>query len=398
MKIYLVGGALRDKFLNIPVKDKDFVVVGSSPEEMIKNGFKPIGKDFPVFLHPETKEEYALARTEKKIGVGYHGFKFYTSPQVSLEEDLKRRDLTINAIAQDENGKIYDPYNGQIDIKKRVLRHVSDAFIEDPLRILRAARFSTLDKKFEIHKDTLSLLKKMVSNGELKSLPIERVLEELKKGLAGMYPSKMFYYLCECDALNQIFPGINADKKLDSNFVALGHTLDKKIVNVATEFRILLVLLIPYFSESFIEDENNLLRHLKLSNTQKKVYEALKSEKDNLDNFLTLKLNKKLDCLYRLDFFRRPKITFEILNMLMILSISKNESINLDSSNNFEANQEDFIKGRSKLLQNITKLLEAIIELSNKEKKSFESVMNGDQIKKQIYEDRLLILKKLEAE
>ena len=167
MKIYLVGGALRDKFLNIPVKDKDFVVVGSSPEEMIKNGYKPIGKDFPVFLHPETKEEYALARTEKKIGVGYHGFKFYTSPQVSLEEDLKRRDLTINAIAQDENGKIYDPYNGQIDIKKRVLRHVSDAFIEDPLRILRAARFSTLDKKFEIHKDTLSLLKKMVSNGEL---------------------------------------------------------------------------------------------------------------------------------------------------------------------------------------------------------------------------------------
>jgi len=398
MKIYLVGGALRDKFLNIPVKDKDFVVVGSSPEEMIKNGFKPIGKDFPVFLHPETKEEYALARTEKKIGVGYHGFKFYTSPQVSLEEDLKRRDLTINAIAQDENGKIYDPYNGQIDIKKRVLRHVSDAFIEDPLRILRAARISTLDKKFEIHKDTLSLLKKMVSNGELKSLPIERVLEELKKGLAGMYPSKMFYYLCECDVLNQIFPGINADKKLDSNFVALGHTLDKKIVNVATEFRILLVLLIPYFSESFIEDENNLLRHLKLSNTQKKVYEALKSEKDNLDNFLTLKLNKKLDCLYRLDFFRRPKIIFEILNMLMILSISKNESINLDSSNNFEANQEDFIKGRSKLLQNITKLLEAIIELSTKEKKSFESVMNGDQIKKQIYEDRLLILKKLEAE
>ena len=398
MKIYLVGGALRDKFLNIPVKDKDFVVVGSSPEEMIKNGYKPIGKDFPVFLHPKTKEEYALARTEKKIGVGYHGFKFYTSPQVSLEEDLKRRDLTINAIAQDENGKIYDPYNGQIDIKKRVLRHVSDAFIEDTLRILRAARLSTLDKKFEIHKDTLSLLKKMVSNGELKSLPIERVLEELKKGLAGMYPSKMFYYLCECDVLNQIFPGINADKKLDSNFVALGHTLEKKIVNVATEFRILLVLLIPYFSESFIEDENNLLRHLKLSNTQKKVYEALKSEKDNLDNFLTLKLNKKLDCLYRLDFFRRPKITFEILNMLMILSISKNESINLDSSNNFEANQEDFIKGRSKLLQNITKLLEAIIELSNKEKKSFESVMNGDQIKKQIYEDRLLILKKLEAE
>ena len=184
MKIYLVGGALRDKFLNIPVKDKDFVVVGSSPEEMIKNGFKPIGKDFPVFLHPKTKEEYALARTEKKIGVGYHGFKFYTSPQVSLEEDLKRRDLTINAIAQDENGKIYDPYNGQIDIKKRVLRHVSDAFIEDPLRILRAARFSTLDKKFEIHKDTLSLLKKNGFKWRVKIITNRKSPRRIKKRIS----------------------------------------------------------------------------------------------------------------------------------------------------------------------------------------------------------------------
>jgi tRNA nucleotidyltransferase (CCA-adding enzyme) len=145
MKIYLVGGALRDKFLNIPIKDKDYVVVGGTPEEMVKKGFKPIGKDFPVFIHPDTKDEYALARTEKKIGIGYHGFKFYASPKVNLDEDLKRRDLTINAIAQDEDGNIYDPYNGQIDIKKRILRHVSDAFIEDPLRVLRVARFATLD-------------------------------------------------------------------------------------------------------------------------------------------------------------------------------------------------------------------------------------------------------------
>ena len=160
MKIYLVGGALRNKLLNLPVKDKDYVVVGSTPEQMIQKGFKPIGKDFPVFIHPKTKDEYALARTEKKIGVGYHGFKFYASPEISLEEDLKRRDLTINAIAQDEDGKIYDPYKGQIDIDKRIIRHVSDAFVEDPLRVLRAARFATLDKKFVIHKDTLNLLKK----------------------------------------------------------------------------------------------------------------------------------------------------------------------------------------------------------------------------------------------
>ena len=202
MKIYLVGGALRDKFLNIPIKDKDYVVVGSTPEEMIKKGFKPIGKDFPVFIHPDTKYEYALARTEKKIGIGYHGFKFYASPKVKLDEDLKRRDLTINAIAQDEDGNIYDPYNGQIDIEKRILRHVSDAFIEDPLRVLRVARFATLDEKFVIHKDTLSLLKHMVLNEELKSLAIERVVVELKKGLEGKKPSQMFRCLCECGAVS----------------------------------------------------------------------------------------------------------------------------------------------------------------------------------------------------
>ena len=209
MKIYLVGGALRDKFLNIPIKDKDYVVVGTTPEEMIKKGFKPIGKDFPVFIHPDTKDEYALARTEKKIGIGYHGFKFYASPKVKLDEDLKRRDLTINAIAQDEDGNIYDPYNGQIDIEKRILRHISDAFIEDPLRVLRIARFSTLDEKFVIHKDTLNLLKKMVLNEELKALAIERVVVEIKKGLEGKKPSHMFRCLSECDALNQILPGIN---------------------------------------------------------------------------------------------------------------------------------------------------------------------------------------------
>jgi len=219
MKIYLVGGALRDKFLNIPIKDKDYVVVGSTPEEMVKKGFKPIGKDFPVFIHPDTKDEYALARTEKKIGIGYHGFKFYASPKVNLDEDLKRRDLTINAIAQDEDGNIYDPYNGQIDIEKRILRHVSDAFIEDPLRILRVARFSTLDEKFVIHKDTLNLLKKMVLNEELKSLAIERVVLEIKKGLEGKKPSQMFRCLCECGALNQILPGINPNIKTNSDYV-----------------------------------------------------------------------------------------------------------------------------------------------------------------------------------
>ena len=395
MKIYLVGGALRDKFLNIPVKDKDYVVVGSSPEEMISKGFKPIGKDFPVFLHPKTKEEYALARTEKKTGVGYHGFKFYSSPEVSLEEDLKRRDLTINAIAQDENGKIYDPYDGQTDIKKRILRHVSDAFIEDPLRVLRIARFSTLDKKFEIHKETSNLLKKMVLNNELKSLPKERIIEELKKGLASAYPSKMFSCLCDCGALNQIFPGINPDNENNLGFVELGNNLEKKLVKIAADFKLLLILLLPIFLNKTSNNENELTEQLKLSNIQSKVYRAVKSKKDNLDNFLDLSSEEKLECLNYLDFFRRPSISFEILNILFILNLTKDKLINLKQANNHESDHENFIQSRLKDLKNITQFLENFNDHLNNIKKTIDPAMKPDDIKKLIYTQRLNVLNKL---
>jgi len=395
MKIYLVGGALRDKFLNIPVKDKDYVVVGSSPEEMISKGFKPIGKDFPVFLHPKTKEEYALARTEKKTGVGYHGFKFYSSPEVSLEEDLKRRDLTINAIAQDENGKIYDPYDGLTDIKKRILRHVSDAFIEDPLRVLRIARFSTLDKKFEIHKETSNLLKKMVLNNELKSLPKERIIEELKKGLASAYPSKMFSCLCDCGALNQIFPGINPDNENNLGFVELGNNLEKKLVKIAADFKLLLILLLPIFLNKTSNNENELTEQLKLSNIQSKVYRAVKSKKDNLDNFLDLSSEEKLECLNYFDFFRRPSILFEILNILFILNLTKDKLINLKQANNHESDYENFIQSRLKDLKNITQFLENFNDHLNNIKKTIDPAMKPDDIKKLIHTQRLNVLNKL---
>lgn len=406
MKIYLVGGALRDKFLNIPIKDKDYVVVGGTPEEMVKKGFKPIGKDFPVFIHPDTKDEYALARTEKKIGIGYHGFKFYASPKVNLDEDLKRRDLTINAIAQDEDGNIYDPYNGQIDIEKRILRHVSDAFIEDPLRVLRVARFATLDEKFVIHKDTLNLLKKMVLNEELKSLAIERVVVEIKKGLEGKKPSQMFRCLCECGALNQILPGINPNKKTNSDYVELGLLIEKNIVNISTDNKFLLMLLIPLFTKNFSTNkinysenqEKNLLEHLGLSKSQKKLYESLKSEKENIDNFYSLQPKDKLDCLNRLDFFRRPEITFAILKMLIILNTIKNKSLQSDfSSKDDIKQQDDFEKKQSTLLKKMTDLLNTIIDLSAKKKQSFDSTMDGDQIKMQIYNERLMILERLES-
>lgn len=209
MQTYLVGGAVRDKLLDLPVKDRDWVVVGTTPEQMLEKGFKAVGKDFPVFLHPETKEEYALARTERKSGKGYKGFTFHTSPDVTLEEDLRRRDLTINAIAEDESGNLIDPYGGAADIKQGMLRHVSEAFVEDPLRVLRIARFASRFG-FKIAPETTRLLKEMAQTDELESLVAERVWSETDKALSGKYPARFILVLRACDALVKIFPEIEA--------------------------------------------------------------------------------------------------------------------------------------------------------------------------------------------
>lgn len=211
MKTFLVGGAVRDLLLNIPVTDKDWVVVGETSGTMIKQGFHSVGKDFPVFLHPRTHEEYALARTERKTALGYRGFAINASPEVTLEQDLMRRDLTINAIAQDEKGHIIDPYNGQNDLKNRIFRHVSPAFNEDPVRILRIARFATRYSHlgFTIADETLQLMKQMVRQGETDHLVAERVWTELEKALSEKTPAAFFYTLRECDALATIFPEIN---------------------------------------------------------------------------------------------------------------------------------------------------------------------------------------------
>jgi len=209
MKTYLVGGAVRDKLLGFPVKDRDWVVVGTTPEEMLENGFTAVGKDFPVFLHPETKEEYALARTERKSGKGYKGFTFHTSADVTLEEDLQRRDLTVNAIAEDEEGNLIDPYGGQKDLEEKLLRHVSDAFIEDPLRVLRIARFAaTLG--FKIAPETSRLLKEISATDELEALVPERVWTEFQKALSGKYPARFILVLRSCNALQKLFPEIEA--------------------------------------------------------------------------------------------------------------------------------------------------------------------------------------------
>ena len=209
MKIYLVGGAVRDKLLGLPVKDRDWVVIGATPKKMIEEGFEPIGENFPVFLHPKTKEEYALARTERKSGKGYKGFVFYSSPKVTLEDDLKRRDLTINAIAEDENGELIDPYGGEADLKNGILRHVSPAFVEDPLRVLRIARFAACFG-FKIADETIKLLHIISKSNELDTLTPERVWSEMEKALAGKYPTRFILALRSCNALKILFPEIDA--------------------------------------------------------------------------------------------------------------------------------------------------------------------------------------------
>ncbi len=211
MEIYLVGGAVRDGLLKQAVRDNDWVVTGATPQQMVDLGYKPVGRDFPVFLHPETKEEYALARTEKKSGHGYHGFVFHTSPDVTLEEDLARRDLTINAMAQDSDGNIIDPYGGKDDLKKGLLRHVSDAFIEDPVRLLRIARYAARYAKhgFTIADETQQLLKKIVTSGEVNELVAERVWNEISSALDEETPSVFFLALRQCNALAVLLPEID---------------------------------------------------------------------------------------------------------------------------------------------------------------------------------------------
>jgi len=213
MKIYLVGGAVRDKLLGLPVKERDWVVVGATVNDMLKAGFKQVGKEFPVFLHPKTGEEYALARMERKVKPGYKGFTFDTSPEVTLEDDLIRRDLTINAMAETPEGQLIDPYHGKQDLENKILRHVSSAFAEDPVRILRLGRFLArfAHLGFHVAKETIQLMRDMVAAGEVDALVAERVWKELERALSEKHPEKFFEVLAECGALPKLFPHLKID-------------------------------------------------------------------------------------------------------------------------------------------------------------------------------------------
>ena len=226
MGIYRVGGAVRDQLLGYPHQETDWVVVGSAPEEMVSAGYRPVGKDFPVFLHPETKEEYALARTERKTGPGYHGFVVHADPSVTLEQDLERRDLTINAMAMDEAGKVIDPYGGQQDLDSKILRHVSPHFVEDPLRVLRVARFAARYHHlgFAVAPETLTLMREIVSAGELAHLSTERIWGETEKALGEQHPEIYWQVLADCGALTALMPELAVSQGIGALTRAAAHT------------------------------------------------------------------------------------------------------------------------------------------------------------------------------
>lgn len=305
MQIFKVGGAVRDRLLGLSSHDNDWVVVGATAEDMTARGYIPVGKDFPVFLHPQSKEEYALARTERKSGHGYKGFQFYTDPSVTLEEDLQRRDLTINAMAEDEQGQLIDPYQGQADLQQRLLRHISPAFAEDPLRVLRVARFAARFHPlgFRVADETLTLMKEISASGELKHLTAERVWQELERALGEAAPEIFFQVLATTEALPHLFPEfVRLFKSTDDAAVhALRQTADN-----GSEASVRLAVLC-YFVDSQVHDLTDFLNRIKAPNAVKTLCQLVHQHADSLLNITDLDPQAQLQLYQQLDIQRRPE-------------------------------------------------------------------------------------------
>ncbi len=322
MKTYCVGGAVRDRLLGLAVKDRDYVVVGATPEQMTALGYKPVGKDFPVFLHPHTRDEYALARTERKSGHGYKGFTVYAAPDVTLEQDLARRDLTINAMAEDEAGNLIDPYQGQNDLKAGLLRHVSDAFVEDPVRILRAARFAAR-YRFTIAAETMALMQQMVQAGEVDHLVAERVWQEFAKGLMEQMPSIMIRTLRDCGALARVLPEIEALFSQQGEGEILGeHTLRaldyaaSEDWDLPTRFAVLCHDLAHTASPEQGSDTliQQLCDRIKAPAEMRELASLACNEGRQIDAALSLSSEALLDLLLRGDAFRRPERFIQLMD------------------------------------------------------------------------------------
>ena len=320
MQIYLVGGAVRDALLGLPVQDRDWVVVGSTPEELTALGYLPVGKDFPVFLHPDTKEEYALARTERKTARGYRGFEVHTAPNVTLEEDLARRDLTINSIAAHVRSNwaadrflnnfegfetLIDPFGGQADLNAKVLRHVTDAFREDPVRILRVARFAARFADFSVATETMQLMQAMVDDGELDSLVAERVWQELARGLMEKKPSRMFEVLRTCGALQKLLPEIKLGS--DSNL----------ILDTAAQLNAPLPVRFACLMNHKLESDPNLIRsvceRLRVPVDCKELADVVTREHGNIHRSTDFDATALTRLLERCDAFRKPQRFADVL-------------------------------------------------------------------------------------
>lgn len=307
MRSYVVGGAVRDALLGIPVKDHDHVVVGATPEEMVKAGFRPVGKDFPVFLHPRTQEEYALARTERKTAPGYHGFSFHAAPDVTLEQDLVRRDLTINAMAQDEDGNIVDPHGGRRDLEARLFRHVSEAFAEDPVRILRIARFAARLPEFTVAEETNALMRQMVQAGEVDALVPERVWQELARGLMEIKPSRMLAVLRDCGALARILPELDPDAQLmQAVDAAAGHAHP-------LEVRFAVLMLALGSSAPGLQALADVCKRLKAPNECRDLAVMTAREQGNLAGAQALTAQAIVALFERCDGFRKPERFIQML-------------------------------------------------------------------------------------
>jgi tRNA nucleotidyltransferase (CCA-adding enzyme) len=316
MKAYLVGGAVRDTLLKYPVYDKDWVVVGATPKEMQENGFKPVGSDFPVFLHPDTKEEYALARTERKNGKGYNGFDYYAAPDVTLEEDLSRRDLTINAMAMDQDGKLVDPYGGQRDLEQRCLRHVSAAFEEDPLRVLRVARFAAryAHLGFTVASETLELMRKISASDELLHLTKERIWQEMFRALGERSPLVFFQVLNDAGATASLFPrlapigDLNREATPDSLFDGFSPT------------ERLAALITAHLKEESHNDIETLCRDLKMPNATREVICLSHRFAHHLLTWSSLDAHDQLSVLQALDAERKQERLTEVINTTRLVN------------------------------------------------------------------------------
>jgi len=333
MQIYLVGGAVRDQLLGYPVYDRDWVVVGATPDMMRKQGFLPVGSDFPVFIHPQTSEEYALARTERKSGIGYGGFQFHTSPEVTLEQDLLRRDLTINAIAQSDSGELIDPYGGQQDLADRKLRHVSPAFSEDPLRVLRVARFAAryAHLGFAVAKPTIELMAEISDSGELEALTQERVWKELSRALQEPSPMVFFQVLNQAHGLERLLP------ELANLEFSAADTIDTALAPLELAEQRLAVLFSLCQSKASDEQTKLFAEKLRCPNSTRELLVNTQRWQQQLLNWPTLTGEQRLEVIRGVDLLRRPERLMPLIEVIQVLAKLTGSDLPIEALNRLPA-------------------------------------------------------------